>query len=190
MAQHIDSVAASNIPKVSQAAFYDAMRPGDLVCCWGDEAISHGIENFTGGPSHILKVWLPWADGPWLTLEAEIDHGVRIGPFADYMAYPGDLVLCRRPLTLEQIKDELTFGATLLDYKYDSVEFASLVARRFLNRLPVIQPERELYCSGVQQAIALKSIPFKVPDRPWATPEQLFTEASMTAVCALLGQEA
>jgi hypothetical protein len=188
VAEQITSVAASSIPKVTPAAFFASMQPGDLVFCWGDVAVSKAIEEFTGGgPSHVLKVWLPWPGiAPWLTLEAEIDHGVRFGQFEDYMSYPGDLVLCRRNLTLDQVMAELAFGATLLDFKYDTIEFASIVARKFSTRFPLIQPEKQLYCSGLQQAIAAKSVPFSVPDRPWATPEQLYTDASVVAVCALL----
>lgn len=187
MAQHIDSVATSGIPLVNQAQFYAEMRPGDMVFGWGSSPIiDKGIEGFTGGPSHVLKVWLPWATSPWVTLEAEFGYGVRIGPFADYMAYSGDLVLCRRPLNQLQLLDELTCGISLLDYKYDSIEFASLIARRVCDRLPLIQPPNQLYCSALMQAIAMKSIPFKVPDRPWADPEQIFTEDSVKTVCGML----
>jgi len=95
-------------------------------------------------------------------------------------------VLARRPLTLAQVEAELAFGATLLDYKYDAVEFASLVGRRFINRFPLVQPAKELYCSGLQQAVAAVSVPFSAPSTPWATPEQLYTDPSVTALCALL----
>lgn len=186
MADHIQSVATSAIPKVSKAGFFEAMRPGDLVFCWGNVAISREIENFTGGPSHVLKVWVPFETGPWLTLESEFDYGVRFGQFADYLSYPGDIVLTRRPLTIAQIEAELTFGATLLDYKYDTVEFASLVARRFSTKFPLIQPKNELYCSGLMQAIAAVSAPFSIPEKPWGTPDQLWEDTSVTAVCALL----
>jgi hypothetical protein len=185
MADHIDSVATSNIPKVTRAELFSTMQPGDLFFCWGDVSISRGIEKFTEGPSHVLKVWT-YPAGPWLTLESEIDHGVRFGQFADYLSYPGDIVLCRRPLTISQIEAEIAFGATLLDYKYNTIEFASLVARKVSTRFPLIQPAKELYCSGLQQAIAAFSVPYGVPDKPWATPEQLFTDASVTAVCALM----
>jgi len=162
------------------------MRPGDLVFCWGSPLISKAIEDFTHGPSHVLKVWLPWSTGPWLTFEAEFGKGVRFGKFDDYMNYPGDIVLCRRSLTIEQIEAELTYGATLLDEAYDTIEFFSLIARDICSKLPLIQPEHELFCSGAQQAVAKKSIPFDVPDRPWANPKQLYTEASVTAICAML----
>ena len=186
MAQHIQSVRTSGIPQVSKAGLFSEMRPGDLLFCWGNIAISHGIEAVTGGPSHVLKIWLPFSTGPWLTLEAEFGNGVRFGQFADYLSYPGDIVLCRRPLTLDQVEAELTFGSTLLDYKYDTIEFASLVGRRFFSKFPIIQPQKELYCSGLIQAVAAVSVPFSVPDKPWATPGQLFEDASVTAVCALL----
>jgi hypothetical protein len=173
---------------VSWGDFYARMQPGDLVFCWGSVAISKGIEDFTAGPSHVLKVWLANDVWPWSTCEAEIGNGVRWGKFSDYMSYPGDIVLCRRPLSIAQIEAELKFSQTLLDDKYDSIEFASLVARKLCAKFPVIQPAKELYCSGLQQAIAAVSLPFDVPDKPWATPEQLFTEASVTAICGLLQQ--
>ena len=186
MADRIQSVATSAIPKVSKSEFFEAMRPGDLVFCWGNIPISKDIEEFTGGPSHVMKVWVPFGTGPWLTLESEFGYGVRFGQFADYLIYPGDIVLTRRPLTITQIEAELTFGATLLDYKYDTVEFASLVARRFSTKFPLIQPKNELYCSGLMQAVAAVSVPFTMSDKPWATPEQLWEDASVTAICALL----
>lgn len=201
MAAPLKSVETSGIPIVTKDQFYKSMAPGDLVFTWGSDAfISKGIEVSTGqgefsfpekdgfeGPSHVMKVWLPWSTAPWLTLEAEIGHGVRVGPFADYAdCYPGAIVLCRRPLTYEQVQLELQFGFSLLDYKYDTVEFASIIARKLSNKFPLIQPPNQLYCSGLQQALATKSIPFHVPDKPWATPQQLFTESSVQTVCAML----
>jgi hypothetical protein len=192
MAKRIESVASSSTPKVSREQFMAAMIPGDLVCCWGrDPVISEGIELFTGGkgykgPSHILKVWRPFAGCPWLTAEAQIGRGVHFGRWDDYLSYDGDIVLCRRSLTPAQVRAEIELCTTLLDYKYDAIEFVSLVARRISDRFPLIQPSGELYCSGLQQVLATASIPFSVPDKPWATPEQLWEEASMVPVCALV----
>jgi hypothetical protein len=186
MAQRIKSVVSSNLTRVTEDEFFDVMQGGDLVFCWGNIPISHAIEDITGGPSHVLKVWLPFSTGPWLTLESEFNYGVRVGRFADYLKYPGDIVLCRRSLTLTQVEAELTFGSTLLDEKYDTIEFFSLVARKFFARFPLIQPKKELYCSGLQQAVAAVSVPFDVPDVPWATPGQLYEDASVTPICALL----
>ena len=185
MAQHIASVATSGLPLVAETQFWPLMQPGDLVFCWGDELISKGIEKFTGGPSHVLKAWT-FPGGPWLTAEAEEGHGFRFGQFADYMAYPGDIVLCRRPLSIEQVTREIAFAATLLDYKYANIEFPELVAQRFLNRFPLAMPKDEVVCSGSQQVLAAVSVPFGMPDVPWATPEQLFTDPSVTAICGRL----
>jgi hypothetical protein len=196
MAQHIESVATSGISLATREQFMAAMIPGDIVCCWGKgDLISEGIELFTGGkgyegPSHILKVWRPFAGGPWLTAEAQFGRGVHFGRWDDYLAYKGDLVLCRRALTPAMVQAEIELCTTLLDYTYDSVEFVSLVAQRVDRRFPLIQPPGQLYCSGLQQVLATASIPFDLPDRPWATPEQEFTESSMTAICALLEQPA
>jgi hypothetical protein len=192
MAQHIESVATSGISLATRDQFMAAMIPGDIVCTWGrDPIISEGIELFTGGkgykgPSHILKVWRPFAGGPWLTAEAQFGRGVHFGRWDDYLGYQGDLVLCRRPLTPAMVQAEIELCTTLLDYKYDTIEFVSLVARRLSDRFPLIQPAHELYCSGLQQVLATASIPFALPEKPWADPEQLFTESSMTAICGLL----
>lgn len=194
MAEHIESVATSSIPKVTKAEFYAECRGGDLVFCWGQEAISKVIEGIAGGPSHVLKIWTPWAGAPWLTLEAtfpsnraESQSGVHVGLFQDYMdGYDGDLVLCRRPLTQEQIEAELNFGLTLLDDNYDWKEEVSIAFRKLIPFAPVIRPRGELYCSGLQQVIAEKTIPFRTYGPDWNTPEQDFTDPSVTAICARL----
>jgi hypothetical protein len=192
MATHIDSVAGSNIPKVSKREFYASLRGGDLVFCSGAELLSKGIEGVTASPfSHVLMVWLPWPTCPeWLTLESTDDKGVHVGRFADYTDdYNGDVVLCRRPaLTQAQIVQQLNVGFTLLDDNYDFVEEGSILVRKIptLSKLPAIKPSKELYCSGLQQAIAADTIPFKTYDSDWNTPEQDFIDPSVEAVCCLL----
>lgn len=195
MAQHIDSVRASDIPKVDKATLYSLCKGGDLVVCWGNARISKAIEAVAGGPSHILKIWTPWPGAPWLTLEAtfpsstQSKSGVHIGLFSDYVdSYCGDLVLCRRPaLTQAQIFEELNAGFALLDDNYNWREEVSIACRKLIPFAPVIKPVNELYCSGLQQAIAEKTIPFATHGPDWNTPEQDFTDPSVVAICALLG---
>lgn len=165
--------------------------------CWGNTKVSKIIEDLSGGPSHVLKIWLPWPTSPWLTLEAtfpskdsESNGGVHIGMFSDYVdGYAGDLVLCRRSLTEDQIQQELNFGFSLLDYDYNWKEEVSIAFRKLIPFAPVVKPKKELYCSGLQQVIAEKTIPFKTYGPDWNTPEQDFIDPTVTPVCALLGKE-
>jgi hypothetical protein len=189
MAQHIDSVAGSSIPKVSKQAFLAGVKQGDLVFCSGQAALSKGIEDVTKSPfSHVLMVWRPWESSSWLTLESTDDKGVHVGMFSDYVnSYDGDLVLTRRPaLTPGQIAAQLNVGFTLLDDTYDYAEEGSIVARKLLKFLPDIKPKKELYCSGLQQAVALHTIPFKTYDIDWNTPEQDYIDQSVVALAVLL----
>lgn len=189
MATHIDSVGGSTIPKVSKDAFVAQVRQGDLVFCSGQAKVSKGIEGLTGSPfSHVLMVWRPWVSSPWLTLESTDDKGVHVGMFSDYVdKYDGDLVLTRRDaLTQSQIVTQLNAGFALLDDSYDYAEEASIAARKLLKFLPDIKPAKELYCSGLQQAIAAYTIPFKTYDSDWNTPEQDYIDPSVTVLAALL----
>jgi hypothetical protein len=188
MAQHIDSVAGSSLPKVTKAQFWQLLRPGDRIFCWGQPLISRGIEDFTAGPSHVLQLWLPWPTAPWLTQEAVYGHGVRVGVLSrDYVGvYDGDLVLCRRPLSDSQVRTEIETGFDFIGEKYDTIEFASMVARKISDKFPLIQPANELFCSGFDQVKAEKTVPYEAPSRPWATPEQLFSDPKTADICALL----
>lgn len=194
MAQHIESVRNSDIPKVDKATLYSMCKGGDLVFCWGNELIGKGIEAVAGGPSHVLKIWIPpWSD-QWLTLESTAERGVHVGKFSDYVDnYDGDIVLCRRPaLTQAQIFAELNLGFALLDDNYDFIEEASIAVRKLslFSKLPTIKPKDELYCSGLQQAISVNTIPFATYGVDWNTPEQDFIDPSVETVCALLGGRA
>ncbi|MGC1784465.1 MAG: hypothetical protein WA708_18215 [Acidobacteriaceae bacterium] len=191
MAKHIDSVANSYIPRVSNAGFYALCRGGDLVLCSGADGISVPIERETNSPfSHVLMLWTDDVFYKWMTLESTIEKGVHLGNFDEYAdRYAGDLVLCRRPaLTEAQIRAELLVGRELLGDKYDWIEEVSMAARKakLFSKLPVIKPKNELYCSGLQQAIAVNVLPFDIPGPDWATPEQIFTDSSVEAICALL----
>lgn len=194
MAAHIRSVSTSGIPLVTKDAFYKSIQGGDLVFCWGIEAISKAIEDVSGGPSHVLMVWTPWPGAPWLTLEAtfpsstESKSGVHIGLFQDYMdSYPGDLVLCRRQLSHAQILQELNFGFMLLDDNYNWKTEVSIAARKLLPFLPPVEMKNELYCSGLQEVISETTIPFVAHPPDPNTPEDDFTDPSVTVICGFIG---
>lgn len=196
MAKHIDSIATSGIERVNKGEFYQRIRPGDLLFCWGRADISKVIRKLTGGPSHVLMAWLPgnWAS-QWLTMESTIDRGVHVGRLADYVdSYDGDLVLARRPvLTQLDIYNELNRGFTLLDDGYDWQQEVSIAARKLIlngklaKALPLLQPKNELYCSGLQYAMSLATKhPLQRPLASYPTPEDNWTDPTVEPVCALL----
>ena len=192
MAQHIDDVAASSIPKASKRDFSMELRTGDLILCQGRLAISIEIEQQTKSPfSHVLQAWLPPDLNQWLSLESTFQRGVHTGRVADYIdGYPGHLVLCRRPsLVLDEIRAVQRKFMTVLDSGYNWQTEVGIVAHKLLAVLPVPEPKGEYYCSGVQY-FASTAIPEKALKRPsplWLpTPEDNFTDDSVEAVCALL----
>lgn len=133
--------------------------------------------------------WTPgaWA-GQWLTLEATFGRGVHVGLLADYVDhYDGDVVLARRPqLTQAMIEAELARGFSLLDDSYDWQQEVSIAARKLVKALPLLQPKRELYCSGLQYAMSLATpYPLKRPLASYPTPEDNWTDPSVEPVCAL-----
>jgi hypothetical protein len=192
MAQHIDSIARSDIEKVARTEFYSRLRPGDLIFCQGRKPISYAIEAATHSPfSHVLMAWLPgdWCS-QWMTLEATIDRGVHVGLLSDYIDnYDGDLVIGRRNLSQQQIEAEVNCGLLLVDDKYDWKQEISMAARKLLRCLPLIEPKGELYCSGLQYAMSLASKqPLQRPGLNYPTPEENWTDPTVAPVCALVKQ--
>jgi hypothetical protein len=190
MAQHIQSIAASGIAKVSKAEMYQSIRFGDLFFCSGREMVSKGIEAVTGSPfSHVGFLWLPNNATEWLTLEATIQHGVHVGRFADYAdSYNGDIAIARRGALPESDQYRmLNKGFTLLDFAYDWQQEATIVAHKLIAALPVIHPKQEYYCSGLMWALSLvSSLPLQKPSVNFPTPEDNWTDPSVEPVCAVL----
>ena len=190
MAAHIDSVASSRLPMLGKEEFYASIHGGDYLMCSGEDGISVVIEKETRSPwSHMLMLWLPWPGSRWLTLEATLQKGVHVGLASDYIDnYKGWLVLARRPKpTLAEIEAELNAGLGLLDEGYDWQSEVTFAAHKLLRIFPIVNPPREVYCSGLQQAMT-RATPYPiVTEGPIpATPEQIYTDASVEAVCALL----
>jgi hypothetical protein len=190
MAEHISSVAQSKLLQVTKDELYAQIRPGDLFFCSGRANISYAIEDATKSPfSHVLKAWVPgsWAK-QWLTLEATIDRGVHVGVLADYVDnYDGDLVLARRTLSEAEILAEVNAGLALLDDKYDWAQEVSIVGHKLIHKLPVVHPKAQLYCSGLQYVMSLASSePLQRPAENYPTPEDNWTDPSVTPVCALV----
>ena len=191
MAAHIRSVAESGISAVTKGELYEQIRPGDLLFCSGRETISRAIEDATASPwSHVLMLWIagPWCR-QWLTLEATFSKGVHVGVLADYVDhYDGDLVVANRPaLSPEMIRAEVDCGLSLLDDSYDWQQEVSIAARKLIKSLPLIEPKKELYCSGLQYAMSLVTpYPLQRSSANYPTPEDNWTDTTVIPVCALV----
>jgi len=192
MAAHIQSVELSGIRRVTKEQFYQELQWGDMVFCSGRAEVSEVIEGLTKSPfSHVLMVWLPFARGPWVTIEATIDRGVHVGLLSDYTGgADGSLVLARRKLTDAQKAAQLATMIGLVDDKYDLRQEISTAAHRLLKCFPVVQPKGELFCSGLMDVGAQAVAPYAYtmdavhPNMP--APEDIYTDASVDAVCALV----
>lgn len=189
MAEHIDSVAASSIPKVDKARFYEMVRSGDLVFCSGDYRISGLIRDETESPfSHVLQLWLPHDSDVWLTLESTAAHGVHVGELSEYTdKYNGDLVLTRRTLTGEAIRRIRERILGVLDDRYDWIQEVSIAGHNLIKALPVVVPRKEYFCSGLQYYGSLAALPaLQRPGEGYPTPEDNWTDPSVAPVCALM----
>jgi hypothetical protein len=135
-------------------------------------------------------IWLPFPSSEWLTLEATIDKGVHIGRLLDYTdKYDGDLVLCRRKLTDDQKFKALRFGFSLLDDKYDTFQEIKIAAHKLCSLYPVSASKDAYFCSGLQQQLGIYQLaPFKTSSVPGQmdSPEDIFTDSSVEAICALV----
>ena len=189
--KHIDSVSASDIPKLCKAQFYNSLRSGRLLFCDGQEDVSKAIEGATKSPwSHILLVWGPIAINEWLTIESTIEKGVHVGLLSDYIeGYDGDLVLCDR---VDQAGELVNMATTIdaelrvLDQSYATFGLLENGAHRLIKAIPANYNLTEKYCSGLQQyGATFSSVPFAKTDGA-ATPEDLWCDPSTQAVCALL----
>jgi hypothetical protein len=125
----------------------------------------------------------------WLTLEATFSKGVHVGVLADYIdRYDGELVLANRPaLSPAMIQAEVDRGLSLLDNGYDWQEEVSIAARKLISFLPLIEPKKELYCSGLQYAMSLATpYPLQRPSANYPTPEDNWTDPTVQPICALV----
>jgi hypothetical protein len=190
MAAHIESVASSNIPKVTKTAFYAACKPGMPIFCQGKYPISLGIEKFTGSPfSHVATLFYLDAVHRWAVLEATKDHGVHIGHLDYYTdTYDGDLVLCSTPsLQSADYGSLLTAQFDLVDDAYDTGQEVSMVAHKLISAVPVKVSRKEYFCSGLyEQGRRSTHLPLTYSGPGMANPEQVWCDPSIVPVCALI----
>jgi Permuted papain-like amidase enzyme, YaeF/YiiX, C92 family len=190
LAQHIDNLKTCSIAKVDKADFYREVQPGDLLFVSGVAAISHGIQLMTGSPwSHVAFVWCPESGNQRLTIEATIDRGVHVGLLKDYVdGSNAAIALGRtRALTLNDQYIAMNAGLGVLDDGYDWQQEVSITARKLVGMLPLIQPKKEFYCSGLQYFMRLgTSLPLQKPQANMPTPEDNWTDPSVEAVCLMV----
>ena len=190
MAARISSVGGSQIARVAKAEFLAETRSGDLVFCCGRAAVSKAIEDVTHSIfSHVLMTWLPPDADAWLTIESTFEHGVHVGLLSAYVEdYDGDLVLARRPvLDAAEIRKARDAGLRVLDDAYDWRQEVCIVGHRLLKSIPVEIPKREYFCSGLLYWMSLATaFPLRRPGVNYPTPEDLWVDPTVVAVCGLV----
>ena len=190
MADHIDSIADSSIPKVTKTEFYKACKPGMPIFCQGQYPISLGIERFTHSPfSHIATLFYLSEVDRWALLEATKDHGVHVGHLDYYTdRYNGDLVLCATPaLQSADFFKLLQAQFHLVDDPYDTRQEVSMVAHRLISAIPVQASHKEFFCSGLyEQGRRSTRVPLIYNGPGMASPEQVWCDPSIEPVCALI----
>lgn len=150
MAQHIQTIASSSIPKGSKADFYAAIQFGDIIFCQGNYDISKAIQVATRSClSHVLVSWLPPNADCWLTAESTADKGVHVGLISDYVdKYNGDIVICRATgLTDVDHYKMMNQFYSVLECAYNATEEVSTLMHKLTMVLPIVQPKKEYYCS-------------------------------------------
>jgi hypothetical protein len=190
VAQPINSIAISSIPKVSKDKFFQACQPGMPIFCQGRYGISVGIEKFTDSPfSHVATLIYFAEIQRWGVIEATKDHGVHIGHLDYYLdTYNGDLVLASTPaLSAADYTKLMQTQFDLVDDAYDIGQEASMVAHKLCSAFPVHIDKNEYFCSGLyQQGRKATSLPLKFSGPGMATPEEVWTDPSIVPVCALV----
>lgn len=189
MAAHIKNIRESGIRQVTKEQFYQELQWGDLIFCQGNYLISKAIQMGTGSPfSHVLMAWLPPSGREWLTLESTASKGVHVGRLTEYVdIYNGDLVIARRTLSTDDRFAALNTGFSVLEDAYDWQQEVSTLGHKLLKCLPVVQPQREYFCSGLQYLMSTAtSIPLQNPGPSLPTPEQNWTDPSVVPVCAFI----
>lgn len=190
MAQHIDSVATSSIPRATRDEFLAKCRTGMVIFCQGKYKISEGIEWFTHSPwSHVgTLIWIE-ALQEWGVLEATADHGVHIGHLDHYLdEYDGDIVLADAPeLTESDIRIMLKKQFGLVGEGYDLRQEASMVAHKLIAEFPIVEGKHELFCSGLYEVgRAAIPAPLQFSGPGMASPEQVWTDPSIVPICAMV----
>jgi hypothetical protein len=132
--------------------------------------------------------WLPDGATQWLTMESTFHRGVHVGKLSDYVdAYDGDLVIARREvLTTSEKISALNAGLSVLEDAYDWRQEVSIAAHKLIHALPIVKPQQEFYCSGLQYLMSLATpYPLRRPGANYPTPEDLWTDPTVIPICAL-----
>jgi hypothetical protein len=189
MAEHIDSIRSSAMPRVNKAEFYAQCRPGRVLFCEGNYEISRDIEAFTRSPFSHVATLLSFPFGRWGVLEATMHHGVHIGLLDYYVEkYNGDLAIAETPLLDgADVSALLETQFELIDDRYDVGQELSMVAHKLLRVYPIHVDRNEYFCSGLyEQGRKATRAPLLWKGPGMASPEQVWTDPSIVPVCALV----
>jgi uncharacterized protein YycO len=148
-------------PIVHYDTIRGTLKTGDLVFCSGNYLFSNLIQRFTKSMwSHVGMVYYDEALDRMLILESEKLYGVRIAPLSKYIndyhgknkPYKGVIAVARvePPLSLEKIKQGISFGIDELTKPYDNWEILRIALRILFNKGRRVN-DRKYICSELVQ---------------------------------------
>jgi len=172
-------------------AIRNTLKSGDLVFCSGNYTFSKIIQRFTRSVwSHIGIIYYDETLDRMLVLESEKLYGVRLAPLSKYIRdyhgknkpYKGVIAVARvePELSVEEIKQGISFGMDELTKPYDDLEIIR-IAFRILFNIGKRVNDRKYICSELVQACYLRAgIKFRYrnkiisPDDIWSDPRVIF----------------
>jgi uncharacterized protein YycO len=161
MAQAITQKEIRHQPIIQYDAIRGTLKTGDLVFCSGNYLFSNLIQRFTKSMwSHVGMVYYDEALGRMLILESEKLYGVRLAPLSKYIkdyhgknkSYKGLIAIARvEPmLSIEKIKQGISFGIDELTKPYDDWEILRIALRILFNKGRRVN-DRKYICSELVQ---------------------------------------
>lgn len=188
MAEHIDSLPTSPIPRVTIEQAMALIEDGDLGFCQGQAIIGDFIEDITHSPwSHVVMLFR--RDGQLRTLESTFTAGVHVGSAQHYLEQSdGPFAIARfQGLSQPEAEKFLDKGLSLVGRHYEVMEEVAMALHRLSKEIPVHPEYKNLFCSGLIQDIFRDSA-YNIPDDASggnATPEDVWRSPKLQPICGV-----
>ena len=196
MAVDISKQEIKALPVQAYDTVRDNLRSGDLVFCSGSYLFSGLIQRFTKSVwSHVGIVHRDDSLGRVFVLESETGVGVRLVPVSKYLRdyhgrrrpYRGQIVVGRMQpvLTIEQVRQGVSFGMDLLTRPYDNSEILR-IAMRIAFRVGRRTRDRKFICSElVDECFRAAGIRFTRPDN-YISPQDIWRNDALALQARIL----
>lgn len=184
------------LPVQGYDAVRDSLHSGDLVFCSGSYLFSGLIQRFTKSVwSHVGVIYRDEHLGRVFVLESEAGVGVRLVPVSKYLRdyhgrrrpYRGQIVVGRvQPaLTVDQVRQGVSFGMDLLTKPYDNSEILRILVR-IAFKISRGSRDRKFICSElVDECFRAAGVRFKRPDN-YISPQDIWRNDVVSLAARIL----